>query len=221
VLILLCAALVAGGVATIARWHATRVDSLGRSRPYPLLAVVCFELAALAAVPVVRITAEQHRLGRVATELAGAPATVHCQRLASAMADLSNDLGHVNLGRDGRPERATLIKNEQCRLLASYLASAKARARPSYQQVIAVHVLTHESMHMRGITSESQAECAAVQRDAETAQLLGATPEEARLLALRYWLTVYPLMPDDYRTADCGPGQPLDERLPTAPWIRP
>jgi hypothetical protein len=221
VLILLCAVLVAYGVATTVRWRATRVDALGRSRPYPLLAVVCFELAALAAVPVVRITAEQHRLGRVATELAGAPATVHCQRLASAMADLSNDLGHVNLGPDGQPEHATLIKNEQCRLLASYLASATVRARPSYQQVIAVHVLTHESMHMRGIASESQAECAAVQRDALTAEMLGATRDEARLLALRYWLTVYPLMPDDYRTADCGPGLPLDERLPTAPWVRP
>ncbi|MFL6139246.1 MAG: hypothetical protein ACJ74O_15785 [Frankiaceae bacterium] len=219
-LILLCAALVACGVAVSARWHATRVDALGRARPYPLLAAVCLELAALAAVPVVRITAEQHRLGRVATELAGAPATVHCQRLASAMADLTNDLGHVNLGQDGRPERSTLIKNEQCRLLGSYLASATVRRRPSYREVVAVHVLTHESMHMRGITGEALAECAAVQRDQLTAEMLGATRDEAHLLALRYWLTVYPLMPDDYRSADCGPGLPLDEHLPSAPWLR-
>jgi hypothetical protein len=220
VLILLCVGLAVCGATLSARWYATRVDAFGRPRPYPVLAAFCFELAVLAIVPVIELSAEQHRLGQVATELAGAPATVHCQHMASAMVDVSTDVGHVNLGPDGRPEHSTLIKNEQCRMLAAYLAHAKDRHTPSYDEVVAVHVLTHESMHMRGILDEAWAECAAVQRDAETAQLLGATPAEAHLLALRYWLTVYPLMSDGYRTADCGPGRPLDEHLPTAPWVR-
>jgi len=28
----------------------------------------------------------------------------------------------------------------------------------------------------------------------------------------------YPQMPDDYRSADCGPGAAMDEQLATAPW---
>ena len=49
-------------------------------------------------------------------------------------------------------------------------------------QVVAVHVLTHETMHMVGITNEAQTECAAVQRDAQMAVALGASPAEAQAL---------------------------------------
>ena len=57
-----------------------------------------------------------------------------------------------------------------------------------------------------------------MQRDARTAQLLGADPEQALRLARLYWTTVYPRMADDYRSADCRPGGSLDEGLPAAPW---
>ena len=90
--------------------------------------------------------------------------------------------------------------------------------KPSLDEVIAVHVLTHESMHMRGITGEAQAECAAVQRDAQTAWLLGANAADATALARSYWRLVCPRMPDDYRTVDCGASAALDEHLPDAPW---
>lgn len=81
-----------------------------------------------------------------------------------------------------------------------------------------MHVLTHESMHMRGLTDEAAAECAAIQRDELTAELLGAAAAEARQLARRYWLLDYPQMPDNYRSGDCTPGGPMDERLATPPW---
>jgi hypothetical protein len=84
--------------------------------------------------------------------------------------------------------------------------------------VIAVHVLTHESMHMRGQPDEARAECEAMQRDAETAQLLGATPQEGLALARAYWLQDYPNMPDAYRSGDCVLNGSLDEHLPDPPW---
>ena len=116
----------------------------------------------------------------------------------------------------GVPEHATLIKNEQCKDLAGYLRGGWRR--PTMQEVIAVHVFSHESMHMAGITDEAAAECAAMQRDTETATLLGATHEAARVLALNYWLAVYPRMPDGYKSALCGPGLPMDEHRPDPPW---
>jgi hypothetical protein len=216
VLTLLSAALVAGALAVSARWWLTRVDAIGRRRPYPLLAVVSLvELAVVSIVPVLRLIGEEHRLSRVASYLVGAPATVHCQSLSASMIDTTDELGHVNVV-GGVLAHSTQIKNEQCHLVARYVADSKAN--PGRDEVVAVHVLTHESMHMRGILDEARAECAAVQRDELTAEQLGATPDEARALAVRYWLTVYPWMPDAYKTRDCGPGQELDEHLPTAPW---
>jgi hypothetical protein len=99
--------------------------------------------------------------------------------------------------------------------LAAYVRSGGRR--PSRAQVVAVHVLAHEAMHMAGLVQEHAAECAAVQRDARAARLLGASPDDARALAVAYWRTVYPAMPDGYRSTACRPGGTLDEHLPDAP----
>jgi hypothetical protein len=93
------------------------------------------------------------------------------------------------------------------------------KRKPSYVEVQAVHILSHESMHMAGITSESAAECAAVQRDMHLAELLGATPADARGLAVSYWTSQYPHMPADYRSSECRPDGQLDEHLDDAPWV--
>lgn len=84
--------------------------------------------------------------------------------------------------------------------------------------VVLLAVLAHEAMHMAGLVQEHAAECAAVQRDARAARLLGASPDDARALAVAYWRTAYPAMPDGYRSTACRPGGTLDEHLPDAPW---
>src|SRR5205823_6145468 len=109
------------------------------------------------------------------------------------------------------PEHATLIKRPQCQALAAF--SRSDHEHPSAGEVIAVHVLTHESMHMAGIRNESAAECAALQRDARTVTLLGASPQAAVALARSYWTVDYPRMSDDYSSAQCRPGGPMDEHL--------
>ena len=117
---------------------------------------------------------------------------------------------------DGVPERQTLIKREQCADLRSYLRSDKLQ--PSREQVAAVHTLTHESIHMSGVTNESETECIALQRDAEMARHLGASTEGASALAQLYWQVVYPLMPPGYRSGECRPGGALDLKGPDSPW---
>jgi hypothetical protein len=86
------------------------------------------------------------------------------------------------------------------------------------QHRLGTHVLSHEAMHLRGEFNEAKTECAALQRDAWTARMLGASPAEALGLARRYWQEVYPHLPDDYRDAGCTAGGKLDERLSEAPW---
>ncbi len=211
-------ALAAGVALVIVRWVFRRYDSLGRARAFPVISVVLLSIAASAAgAPGILRWREERALERAASALVGFPVRVKCQSFGGAFVDTGAELGWVPFGSDGVPERETLIKYEPCDALRDYLRSDGSA--PTYDQLVAVHVLTHEAMHMAGLAEESEAECAAVQRDAQMAELLGASPGDAALLAETYWQTVYPRMPDGYRTGDCRDGGKLDERLPLAPWV--
>lgn len=205
-----------GAVGLMANWATHRKDALGRERDLPVVSVsVLLLLAVVAAIPGAQRKLQERRLAEIASELAGRHVAVHCQDGAAAFVDAGSELGWVPFGNDGVPEPRTLIKRAQCQFLKSYRSH---RSDPSWDEMLAVHVLTHESMHMRGEPSESVAECEALQRDAYTASRLGATSEQARALAVRYYTQVYPRMPDDYRTGDCSPDGALDEHLATTPW---
>ncbi len=198
-------------------WSRRRVDELGRRRRFPWVSVgLLVVLAVGLAVPGVQRRSEEATLAKVASQLAGRPVDVRCQTLGQSFVDLGSELGWVPWRADGSPESWTLIKRNQCRDLSDYLGSDKSAPTPN--QVVAVHVLTHEAMHLAGHINEAEAECAAVQRDALTATLLGATAAHAQALARQYWTTVYPRLAGDYQTSDCKGGGRLDEHLPTPPW---
>ncbi|BEP15704.1 hypothetical protein acdb102_40150 [Acidothermaceae bacterium B102] len=215
-LALIAVALLLGGLAVLGRWWLHRVDAIGRKVALPWSAWMLPVMAGLVAIPVVRHHTEETRLSHVASVIAGVKATVHCQSGTAEWVDAGPELGYVKWGDNGVPEHSTLIKHAQCGLLSSYLNGGRGNA--SLDEIVAVHVLTHESMHMHGITNEALADCAAMQRDATTAELLGATPTQALWLARTYWVSVYPNMPDAYRTGDCKPGGTLDEHLSSPPW---
>jgi hypothetical protein len=211
------ALLLAVAFGLLGRWLLRPYDALGRRKPAPLASVLLFaSIGAGLLVPVWRHARLEHRLDDVASALVGVPVVVHCQTAGDELFDVGGELGLVRSGADGRPERATLLKRGPCRRLAGYVRSEQAH--PSRDQVVAVHVLSHEARHMAGTTDEARAECEAMQRDARAAQLLGADPAEARALAAAYWRDVYPTMGDSYRTPDCAPGGALDERLGEGPW---
>ncbi|HVV76440.1 MAG TPA: hypothetical protein VHC43_10420 [Mycobacteriales bacterium] len=207
----------AAAIAVTVRWSLNRVDGLGRSHPFPLVtaALLC-DLAVVLIFPTFTRHYEEGRLGKVASVLVGQHATVHCETIGQTLTDVTGDLGFVKFGADGVPEHHTTIMRGPCADLRRYYDGDQAH--PTSGEIVAVHVLTHESMHMRGQRDESLAECEAMQRDAETAQLLGATPGEGLALARAYWMQVYPDMPDNYRTEDCKAGGGLDEHLPDPPW---
>lgn len=214
----LAVALVTGAAVVATGWAVRRTDELGRPRRFPWVSVaLLLALGAGAAVPGVLRASQERRLGTAASVLAGARVAVRCQSFGGAFVDAGPELGYVRWRTDGSPEPWTLIKRDQCRHLAAYARSDKRR--PTRDQVVAVHVLTHEAMHLSGRLAEAVAECAAVQRDAQTARLLGARPADAAELAAAYWRNIYPLMPDVYRSSECRSGGAMDERLPDAPWL--
>lgn len=207
------------GVGVLGHWSTRRRDSLGRRIGFPLWSVSILTVVAVGAlVPGLQRANEERTLARAASALVGHPVAVHCQSTAAALVDAGNELGFVPYDEDGVPLPRTILKRDPCKALRAYLGGG--REHPSRDEVVAVHVLTHEAMHLRGETNEATAECQAVQRDRATAVLLGATARQADKLARTYWLTVYPDMPDDYSSAECRPGGALDENLSTAAWLR-
>ena len=213
-LVLIGFLVLAAGVSV--RWVLRRVDALGRIAPFPKLSVgLCVVVALGCAVPLALHARLEHTLQHAASQVAGEPVHVDCQTSGQTWMDAGAELGYVKWGPGGVPEHRTLLKYDPCTDLRSWLSSNKND--PRLDQVIAVHVLTHETMHMVGITDEAQAECAAMQRDAAMAVALGATPAEGQTLAHRYWLEVYPRMPDGY-TGGCGPDSAWDEHLAAPPW---
>lgn len=211
------ALMITAGVIVL-RWFQTRFDTLGRSKPFPSISIgLILVLVVASLTPWVLRTRLENRLAEAAGKITGSEVSVHCQSFGEAFADLGAELGYVKFGPNGVPEKATLIKRDQCHDLSDYLKSEMLY--PSQDQIIAVHTLTHEAIHMSGVTSESETECMAVQNDSKMAGLLGAPTKGAQTLALQYWRTIYPRMPDNYKSTECGPGLTLDVGLPGAPWL--
>lgn len=201
----------------VVRWRRAGPGPFGRPAPKPWVSVgLLAAMSAVGATLVLRDRALEQRLSRVASSLAGRPVHVECQSWAGAFLDANVESGYVRFDAGGQPDSSTTLKADICRSLTRYLRSPTGR--PSEAEVVAVHILTHEAMHMEGIRNEAAADCAAVQRDAATARMLGADAEAAAALVRRYWVEVYPRLGGDYRSADCGPGGRLDEALPDAPW---
>ena len=138
-------------------------------------------------------------------ELSGKPAAhAACQRFTPDLLDLSNNAGSVEWDS---PDVA-LLRRGTCNDLFSWLASRKVD--PTLDQVTAVHIVVHESIHVSGEYGEAVTECTAIQNDARAAELLGATPAQAQALARAYYEQVYPQMHPDYRSPGCVEDGPLD-----------
>ena len=207
-------AIVAGGLTM--RWFGRRSDSLGRAVGFPTWSVSLLVVAALGCWwPVYRHHQLEQRLSTAASQVVGFPVHVHCQTFGEAFVDAGAESGWVAFGADGALEHQTLLKQDICGALASFPSGG---SQLTSEQVVAVHVLTHESMHMQGEADEAVAECRAKQRDALTAQALGASAEVGQELAWRYWMAVYPRMSEPYVSPDCVLAGALDEQLPDAPW---
>ena len=211
-LLLLASAAVVG-----VRWMLRRTDGLGRSRSFPVFSVAVLVVVGSGALAPWFMRARlEDRLAKAASEIAAMTVEVNCQSFGEAFTDVGAELGYVKWGADGIPERRTLIKRDQCADLSDYLDSDKIS--PSRDEIVAVHILTHETVHMMGETNEARTECFAMQRNDQMARLLGATPDQARDLTASYWREIYPHMPDTYRSGQCGPGLELDEGRAGAPW---
>lgn len=124
-------------------------------------------------------------------------ARVVCARAGGDWMDLSGNLGFVRWD----DQRTSRLRSSTCAALGSYLWGSKAS--PSLDEVVAVHVVSHEAQHVAGEFDEGAAECRALRWDAAVAQAMGATEGQAQALAARYLAEVYPYQREGY-VRDCS-----------------
>lgn len=137
-------------------------------------------------------------------------AVLRCQRLSESWIDM--DSGSIGGKVNGRDVNTAHLKYGQCSQLFSWM-QALDKSAPSPDQVIAVHVLTHEGVHTTGEFNEAVTECTAIQRDSMMTQALGADQKTGLLLQENYFKNVYPRMPSSYTLSGCALDQKFDSLL--------
>lgn len=100
-----------------------------------------------------------------------------------------------------------------CSELKEYLAAPQAA---SSQQLYALHVLTHEAMHVAGEYNEILTDCKAFQRNHRMAKLLGVSDVIAEQNAID--IHKYRSVRHPYYSTECEPGTSMDEKLADAVW---
>ncbi|KTD74127.1 hypothetical protein [Legionella tucsonensis] len=151
-------------------------------------------------------------LTEVASQLAeNHPAKVHCNTLFDTIFDEEPGVyGHAD------PKTGYIvIQYPKCSLLMDYVSHPE---RATLDEIIALNILTHESMHARGEYNEAKTECEAVQRNYRTAILLGVPDNIAKQNALDYYKDVYLKRRDGYFSKECAPGKAMDEHLSDSTW---
>ncbi len=107
-----------------------------------------------------------------------------------------------------------------CEDLRDYLwdpEAANSEAVRDTKLVFALHVLTHETMHVDEIYDEIHADCRAFQLNHRMAEILGVEKNVAAqtaIVAHRFRSKRHP-----YYSPHCEPDGAYDERLPGAVWI--
>ena len=170
--------------------------------------------------------ANEHRLGAVASAIAGREVRVRCPGVVGRILARDTVEGSVQFDAAGRPADETQLRRFTCEELdalaegrrAAALACAERGCSAAVDLALAVNVLAHEAWHLAGIADEAVAECRALQSIAATAGRLGAAPAEGRALATSYLATGHERLPARYRSPACADGGPLDLRPDDPLW---
>lgn len=133
---------------------------------------------------------------------------VFCERLSKSFFNAHNRAGQVEQDAQGNPETQTLIMWRTCNALGELAADPGLVNDPEHLD--ALLVVVHEAMHMRGITSESEAQCFAMQYAPVVGDALGLNETDVLAGVQGFYANRYSKFPAEYRSPACKPGGTLD-----------
>lgn len=213
-----------GSLVATAAWVAHRWSPHNRRprKPRHLLVTFLMLLAAFSLFAEAGHRQSQARYSAAAQALTGRPeVNVSCQRFGSGLVDADRFSGWVNF-ENGKPTKTAHLDWRTCHDLRAFERNLDAPMTDlTREQVTAMHVLTHEAIHLTGVSNEAATECIAIQNDETTATLLGVPAATAAALPGRYFTETYAHMPDDYWSAECIEDGALDQTPSDGTWPNP
>ncbi len=162
--------------------------------------------------------ANEHRLGAIASQIAGRDVEVHCPGAVWRAIGYDSASGAVQFDASMKPADRTRLSAASCDELDALAEGRRAQelacigragilcGRHGADVAAAVDTLTHESFHLRGIANEADTECHSLHAMGWTAQQLGATAEQGRAMARAQYDGPYQQMGDAYRGPCARPG---------------
>lgn len=159
------------------------------------------------------ISAAEADAARAARTQTGRAIDVNCPGPFMARFAPNTLEGKVQYNADGTPSSSTELSGKVCKGLRalhvrkrtldfSCLTSGACR-QDEQQAALAVAVLTHELMHLRGITDEALAECLARKRILAVARDLGLGDAAGAQIAAYQRDVLEPQLPSQYQGATC------------------
>jgi hypothetical protein len=186
------------------------------SKPYVFITLLI--AAALAYSPIRFWNFERFLTAKAKILSESRAATVHCNTVFDTFFDSQVfAAGHAQI-ETGR----IVLQHPWCGALMDFLQKPDVKNRKG---IIALHIFTHEAMHIRGERDEAKTECQAIQRFVRAAKLLGVKSEAiAQQSGRSYYENEYQqrathgAMSNHYYSKECAPGKALDEQLPDSTW---
>jgi hypothetical protein len=172
-----------------------------KHQKFPLIScLLVIGMLGIFGVPEIQWLSSEHQASLAVAAISGNPkGKLVCQRFSEAFFDPNVSIaGYVDWDQ---PDVAVL-KWAQCEQLFKWMNSDKKN--PTAEEMSAVHVLTHESVHVSGNRDEASTECTAVSKDSAMAQFLGASRAQGNHIATFYFENIWPHMPADYQLAGCS-----------------
>ena len=155
----------------------------------------------------------QDTASTAATQIAGRPVRVLCPGILKRT--FLHEINHGSVRfYDGKPVNDAHLSGTVCAGLRRLISDGPALdlaclqldtcSKDDTRVALGVAVLTHESVHLRGVMDEAATECEAVRRSASVARLLGASPQAAAYIADWQFSVADDNLPQQYQSAgDC------------------
>jgi hypothetical protein len=187
----------------------------------PAFGMLAIFLLALGALlwPQVRARQVERKVAPLVQGLAERDVSARCPRYITA---IFTNVGSVSLDANGNPIDRTDLTGPICDALRHFYTDAgraemqclvtDGRCRDSAREtVIALSVVAHEAMHLRGVLDEGAAECASIGAGERTAELTGLTPEQGRMIGYLHLRALNPSTPPEYAVSpgNCDAAQDL------------
>ncbi|MEN0015314.1 MAG: hypothetical protein AAGC46_18225, partial [Solirubrobacteraceae bacterium] len=174
----------------------------------PAVGMLILFLIALGAVlwPQYRARSTEHEVKPLVVGLVGHEAWARCPRYITSVFTY---VGAVTMDGKGKLSDHTELTGPICKGLRHlYTPAGRAEmaclvttgdcSQTALDSVVALSTITHESMHLRGVLDEGQAECTSVAAAVQAAKLAGLTENEGRMIGYLHLLGMNPDTPPQY-----------------------